>query len=175
MIAQTTCGKLLWRLICLLIIIDDYLSPILQHRQEAGHWSLGYNSYQWQGLGVPWHRFLWADYLGKNTNVFQCSANWPLLPKIVSQSYNPCNHSSFVFNFAYGPNSDVLLSYQIRLGIKETEHPAVTDFSIRKLPEISSPADSVSFRSVLVGKLIGLGWRVLVRHLWSPHVVRQIP
>lgn len=127
---------------------EDDLPPILWHRPDLERWGPGYVVGQ-SHLGVPWHRFLWADYLGKDTNVFQCSANWPLLPKMVSRHSNLhprfARELSFVFNFSYGTNLDVFISDRLRPGIKESKNHALADFYSRKVSEILPPADSISF------------------------------
>ena len=152
----------------------DDLVPILVHRQEVGHWGPGYNAGQ-RGthLGVPWHRFLWADYLDRNTNVFQCSANWPKLPKMVSQAldYPRWRWKSFVFNFSYGANSQLILSERLRPGITESPNQAVTHFYPRKVSEVLSPADAISFGD-------RIGWQfardeVIIAPPWAPHVFGQ--
>ena len=124
-------------------------------------------------------RLLWADYLDRNTNVFQCSANWPLLPKMVSRSLQPGHPAlaeavSFVFNFSYGVNPDVFLSERLRPGIKESKNHALTDFYSRKVFEVLSPADAISF-----GERIGWqffdGDEVILAPHWAPHVFGQFP
>ena len=119
-------------------------------------------------------RLLWADYLDRNTNVFQCSANWPLLPKMVSRSLQPGHPAlaeavSFVFNFSYGVNPDVFLSERLRPGIKESKNHALTDFYSRKVFEVLSPADAISFgERALVGNfLMGmrLFWHLIGRRM----------
>lgn len=52
---------------------------------------------------------------------------------------------SFTFNFAYGANSQVIISDWLRPGIEESKHNVLTDFYARKISEISSLADCVSF------------------------------
>ena len=105
---------------------DDHendLPPILRHNWQPGRWGPGYVVGQ-SHLGVAWHRFLWADYLGKDTNIFQCSANWPKLSGMVSRHSNLhprfARELSFVFNFSYGLNPDVFLSERLRPGIEES-------------------------------------------------------
>ena len=160
---------------------EDDLVPILRHRREVGRWGPGYNAGQRGGVtrGVPWHRLLWVDYLGKDTNVFQCSANWPKLPKMVSRSLQP-GHSaladsvSLVFNFSYGVNPDVFLSERLRSGIKPSKNHALTEFAVRKVSEVLSPADAISF-----GERIGWqffdGDKVFLAYPWAPHVFGQMP
>ena len=156
---------------------DGDLPPILAPHPAVGRWGPGYESGQ-IGLtrGVSWHRFLWADYLGKSTNVFQCSANWPLLPKMVSRQSNfhpryP-RTLSFVFNFSYGANSQLILSDRLRSGAEPSKNQALTDFDIRKVPEILSPADAISFGD-------SIGWQfydedgVAIIPPWGPHVFGQ--
>ena len=150
---------------------EDDLIPILRHRREVGRWGPGYNAGQrGLNLGVPWHRFLWADYLGKSTNVFQCSANWPKLPKMVSRAvdYPRWRWKSFVFNFSYGANGHVFLSERLRPGINESPNQGLTDFDVRKVSEILSPADAISFGD-------RIGWQfdgddVAIPPPWAPHV-----
>lgn len=50
-----------------------------------------------------------------------------------------------MLNFSYSANLDVLLSDRFRPRIKESKHLALTDFPVRKVSEILSTADSVSF------------------------------
>ena len=132
----------------------------------------------WYNRGVPWHRFLWVDYLGKDTNVFQCSANWPKLSKMASRHSNLhprfAKTLSFVFNFSYGANPDVFISERLRPGVKESPNQGLTEFAVRKVPEILSPAAAISF-----GERIGWqffdGDNVAIAPPWAPHVFRQFP
>ena len=153
---------------------EDDLPPILLHNWQPGRWGPGYNAGQ-RGVtrGVPWHRFLWADYLDRNTNVFQCSANWPKLPKMVSRAvdYPRWRWKSFVFNFSYGANSQLILSDRLRPGVKESPNQALTDFYPRKVSEVLSPADAISFGD-------RIGWQfarddVGIAPPWAPHVFGQ--
>ena len=156
---------------------EDDLVPILKHHPAVGRWGPGYNASQ-RGVtrGVPWHRYLWADYLDRNTNALQCSANWPKLPKMVSRAvdYPRWRWKSFVFNFSYGANPDVFISDRLRPGVKESPNQGLTEFAVRKVPEILSPADAISF-----GERIGWqffdGDSVAIAPPWAPHVFRQFP
>ena len=157
---------------------EDDLVPILRHRREVGRWGPGYNAGQ-RGVtrGVPWHRLLWADYLGKDTNVFQCSANWPKLPKMISRSLQPGNSAlaelvSFVFNFSYGVNPNVFLSERLRPGIKPSKNQGLTDFYSRKVSEVLSPADAISFGD-RIGWQFFDGDEVFVWYPWAPHIFAQ--
>lgn len=157
---------------------DGDLPPILELRWEVGRWGPGYDS----GLvnrGVPWHRFLWADYLGKSTNVFQCSANWPKLSKMVSRSVQQ-EHSrlakplSFVFNFSYGANGHLFLSERLRSGVEPSKNQALTDFAVRKVSEILSPADAVAYGDRFGWQFFD-GDNVFIAPPWSPHAFSQKP
>ena len=154
---------------------EDDLPPILEIRWEAGRWGPGYD---FPRHPVPWHRFLWADYLGKDTNVFQCSANWPKLSKMVSRSVQQehlrlAKPLSFVFNFSYGVNGHVFLSDRLRPGVEPSKNQGLTDFDVRKVSEILSPAGAISF-----GDRIGWqfhGDEVFAWYPWAPHAFSQFP
>lgn len=157
---------------------EDDLPPILRHRPtDLERWGPGYVAGQ-SHLGVPWHRLLWSEYLDKNTNVFQCSANWPKLSKMASRhaSIHPrfARTLSFVFNFSYGANSRVLRSDLLRSGIEPSKNQALTDFASRKVSEILSPADAISFGD-RIGWQFFDGDNVAIAPPWAPHVFSPVP
>ena len=123
---------------------------------------------------VPWHRLLWYNYLGKNTNVFQCAGNSRLRWALSHAADTPYDLSS-VFNFAYGANGQTFTSERlISGGDRDSISPA--DFYSRKITEIMSPADCVSYgdrvgwQKHLVGGLI-----FPPPHALFPHTVGQKP
>ena len=98
---------------------------------------------------VAWDRLLWADYLERNTNVFQCAGNLPQLQRVIRQYDNKSRWEiwalSASFNFAYGANKKALVSEK-RLPWREVVvRPSADDFYSRKMSEIVSPADCVGF------------------------------
>ena len=119
---------------------EDFLPPLLSHNL-SGRWGPGYHGY-----GVGWHRLLWSEYLDKNTNIFQCSGN-SKLSRIVHQKIRESRSHDFdkIFNFAYGANGQRFLSERLLPGYENDSRPALTAFYSRKITEIFSPADCVSF------------------------------
>lgn len=103
-------------------------------------------------IKVWWYWRLWADYLGKNTNVFQCAGNLLRLRRILQRedlSKYAKRDLPYLFNFAYGANSIMLVSERI---LPEFEDFVEKGYRIsvgqrysRKMPEIVSPADCVAF------------------------------
>ena len=154
---------------------EDDLPPILALRWESGRWGPGYD---FPRHPVPWHRFLWADYLGKSTNVFQCSANWPKLSKMASRhaSIHPrfARTLSFVFNFSYGVNGHVFLSERLRPGVEPSKNQGLTDFDVRKVSEILLPADAVAYGDRFGWQFFD-GDNVAIAPPWAPHAFSQIP
>ena len=138
----------------------DYLPALVRHLPNTERFGPIYDPAQGRvGGAVTWNRFLWADYLERNTNVFQCSANWPKLPKMIARLYPRWQDDvAFDFNFSYGANPYVLLSNRLYPWIKETEHHAMTDFYPNKTTAIVSPADCVSFGDAPGWSFFGEDW-----------------
>ena len=104
----------------------------------------GYGDVFWHN-GVPWHRFLWSEYLDKNTNVFQCAGN-SKLPQAIRQARFPCHEVlALTFNFAYGARGPTFVSGRRRPGYENDDRPPLTVFFPRKMSEIVSPADCVTY------------------------------
>lgn len=122
---------------------EDFLPPLLSYHFDLDRWGPGDHS-----GGVGWHRLLWAEYLDKNTNVFQCAGNLPQLQRALRQDNVIPFYYSFLpvtFNFAYGMNSE-LHNWERRLpGYENAARPPPTAFYSRKTTEISSPANCVGF------------------------------
>ena len=82
---------------------EDFLPPLLAY-DFSDHdvpWRVNWI--------VPWQRLLWYNYLGKNTNVFQCAGNSRLRWALSHAAITPYDLSS-VFNFAYGTNGQTFTS-----------------------------------------------------------------
>ena len=96
---------------------------------------------------------LWAEYLGKNTNVFQCAGNLPQLRCIVQRddlSKRAKRSLPHLFNFAYGANLGVLVLERLLPGFEDGTEEGNFVFSVdkyysRKMAEIVSPADCIAF------------------------------
>ena len=116
---------------------EDFLPPILAY---------DFSSYDvpWRvNEIVPWHRLLWYQYLGKNTNVFQCAGNSKLL-QAIRQVRVFREELAVTFNFAYGANGQTFTSERLFSGgDRKSNSPA--DFYSRKIQEIVSPTDCVSY------------------------------
>ncbi len=85
---------------------EDFL-PLLIGSEQVGMFYLDPLRF-----GVPWYRKLWAEYLGKNTNVFQCAGNLPRLRRIEQRedlSERAKRDLPHLFNFAYGANAYMLI------------------------------------------------------------------
>ena len=134
---------------------DDFLPRLFSSfPPPANRWGPGYEDSQssrYHHNHVAWDRLLWADYLERNTNVFQCAGNLPQLQRVIRR-YNSGKRShvriwdlSASFNFAYAANRKALVSEK-RLPWREVvNRPNVSDFYSRKMSEIASPADCVGF------------------------------
>ena len=125
---------------------NDYLPPFLQHRFDHERWGPGYQDYGdvfWHN-GVPWHRFLWSEYLDKNTNVFQCAGN-SKLPQAIRRVHIWPEVLAATFNFAYGARGPTFVSERRLPGYENDARPALTAFYPRKITEIVSPADCVAY------------------------------
>ncbi len=141
----------------------DFLPPVLVYSSS--------------GFVVSWNRLLWYNYLGKNTNVFQCSGNSKSkLSQAVRRSNLPRELSS-VFNFAYGANEQAFTAVERPLsGIRRVRsHYPPAEYYSRKVQEIVSPSDCVGYgdrvgwqRSIPVG-------RVAIPSDVSSQVVSQRP
>lgn len=150
LIVQIIFGKLRWSLIRSPKIITIIWPRILRRLPNTERFGHGYDSRE-QGRfrsAVARHRFLWADYLNKNTNVFQYDAIQPNLSKLLAQ-HPPERWNkgvNFTFNFSYAANTRVLLSNRLLPWIQETKHHALADFYPNKTTAIVALVDCVSFR-----------------------------
>ena len=115
----------------------------------VNRWGPGYESSQssYHLNHVSWHRLLWAEYLDKNTNIFQCAGNLSQLQRVIRQDDIVKRSWVFptTFNFAYGANKKTLVSENFLPGREVVVRPSVIKFYSRKMPEIASPADCVGF------------------------------
>ena len=124
---------------------EDFLPPHISVHPDRDRWGPGYEmgSYEYH---VPWSRLLWSEYLDKNTNIFQCAGNLPQLARIVRrEDLHGKGALPIKFNFAYGVNSRMVVSERLLPWRSSVKRPWVTDFYSRKITEIVSPADCVSF------------------------------
>ena len=143
---------------------EDFLPPFLSHNL-SGRWGPGYHGY-----GVGWHRLLWSEYLDKNTNIFQCAGN-SKLPQAIRRVHAFPEVLAVTFNFAYGANFKTFISERLRPGYENDSRPALTAFYSRKVTEILSPADCVSFGD-------RVGWQnrrgvYIIAPSWQAHSVGQ--
>ena len=150
---------------------NDYLPPMSSARFDRDRWGPGYHGY-----GVSWHRLLWSEYLDKNTNIFQCAGN-SKLPRALRYVRFPPNPEDLavIFNFAYGANGQTFVSERRRPGYENDSRPPVTAFYSRKMSEIVSPADCVSYGDRIGWQkhLAGVGLSVGAH--WWPHTMGQKP
>ena len=118
---------------------EDFLPSFLSHHFDHGRWGPGDHGY-----GVSWHRLLWSEYLDKNTNIFQCAGN-SKLSQAIRRVRIFREQLAVTFNFAYGANGQTFRSDRLLPGIKPSKRPALTSYYSRKVTEILSPVDCVSF------------------------------
>ena len=149
---------------------EDFLPPVLAY-DFSDHdvpWRVNWI--------VPWQRSLWYNYLGKNTNVFQCSGNSKSkLSQAISRFHSWPEQLAGTFNFAYGANGQTFTSERlISGGDRKSNSPA--DYYSRKIQEIVSPVDCVSYGD-RVGwqRFIGGGGRVSIPSAGFSQVVGQRP
>ncbi len=143
---------------------EDFLPPLLSHNL-SGRWGPGYHGY-----GVSWHRLLWSEYLDKNTNIFQCAGNSKLSQAIRRVHAFP-EVLAVTFNFAYGANGQTFRSDRLLPGYEKDNRPALTSYYSRKVTEILSPVDCVSFGD-------RVGWQkfrdlLVIPSPWKVHTVGQ--
>ena len=132
---------------------EDSLPPAFAYAvPDADRWGPGYNElspnllFHW----VSWDRLLWADYLERNTNVFQCLGNTQLSKMLrrYLQPIQPKYHANYHlrFNHAYGMNGPVFVSER-RLdgGHGRRQYDVVADFHSRKVTEIAMPSDCLGW------------------------------
>ena len=79
---------------------EDSLPPALAAAvPDADRWGPGYDELSPNLLfhGVTWDRLLWADYLDRNTNVFQCPGNTQLSKMLrrYLQPIQPKHHAKY--------------------------------------------------------------------------------
>ena len=141
---------------------EDFLPPLVAY-DFSDHdvpWRVNWS--------VHWHRLLWYNYLGKNTNVFQCAGNSRLRWALSHAAKTPFDLSS-VFNFAYGANGQTFVSEKlISGGARRSNSPA--DYYSRKVSEIVSPADCVSY-----GDLVGWQRFIVGKGFFFPHLHAFFP
>lgn len=131
---------------------EDSLPPLMSGHPD-NRWGPGHEEADPRRLVhyVSWDRLLWADYLERNTNVFQCAGE-KRLSKVVRLHTQRSRWSDFhkKFNYAYGANGSMLVSERRLDGEygrrKEEEYVAASsDFYSRKVTEIATPGDCVGF------------------------------
>ena len=132
---------------------EDYLPPLLSWHPALDRWGPGYESW---GNPVPWSRLLWSEYLDKNTNILQCAGNLPQLKRIVRrEDLHKKSILLIKFNFAYGINWNVVVSERRLPWRPNVGRPGPVDFYSRKITEIVSPADCVSFGDAVGWQQVG--------------------
>ena len=132
---------------------DDYLPPVVSVHPARDRFGPGYESGSYEHH-VPWERLLWSEYLDKNTNILQCSANLPQLKRIVRrEDLHGKRVLPIKINFAYAINQRMATSERLLPNRESVKRPWVSDFYSRKVTEIASPADCVSF-----GDSVGWQW-----------------
>ena len=131
---------------------EDSLPPVFAAAvPDADRWGPGYDeeSPNLLSFGVSWYRFLWADYLERNTNVFQCPGNTQLSKMVrrYAKDLRPRFRDFHKrFNYAYGANNHVFVSER-RLdgGHGRKQYDVVADFHSRKVTEIATPSDCLGW------------------------------
>ena len=135
----------------------DYLPPITSwnlHQGRPGRWGPNFERHtgpshkklEEHGT-VPWHRMLWAEYLDRNTNVFQCAGNQPKLRRLIQKKLADGNRGLYsAFNFAYGINGGVVNQEAPLPPSKHGLHTswAYEKYYTHKTTEIVSPSDWIS-------------------------------
>ena len=134
---------------------EDYLPPIMSsiYGKDRLFRYFGNANSRLSGYYLTWDRLLWADYLDKNTNIFQCAGN-SKLSQIVHQKMREYRRHDFDkrFNYAYGASPSLLISDRLLSGdVINRKDPsnwiprgAESSYS-RKMPDVLSPADCVAF------------------------------
>ena len=141
---------------------DDYLPPVVSVHLARDRFGPGYEAGS-SNYRVPWERLLWADYLDRNTNILQCAGNLPQLNRIVRrEDLHGKSALPIKFNFAYGINWNMAVSEKRLPWRTSVARPSVVDFYSRKITDVVSPADCVSF-----GDSVGWQWagsQVFIAH-----------
>ena len=133
---------------------DDYLPPLLSFRLERDRFGPGYETGSYE-FRVPWERLLWSEYLDKNTNILQCAGNLPQLNRIVRrEDLHGKRHLPKKINFAYGINWNMVVSEKRLPWRRNVGQPGPEDFYSRKVMEIATPSDCVSFGDAV-------GWQMV--------------
>ena len=155
---------------------EDYLPPVVSVRFDRERFGPGYETLGYQGYRVPWQRLLWADYLGRNTNVFQCAGNLPQLSRIVRrEDLHGKSALPIKFNFAYGINWDMAVSEKRRPNRASVSRPSAVDFYSRKVTEIAVPSDCVSFGDAPGWQQVGSSTVAIVHPRYGNEGVSQRP
>ena len=152
---------------------EDFLPPLLSVHPARDRWGPGYEAGSYR-FHVPWHRLLWAEYLDKNTNIFQCAGNLPQLNRVVRRE--DLEWKEFLpvtFNFAYGINQRVAVSENLLPTRDSGRNSHFSDFYSRKVTDVVSPADCVGFGD-------HISWQkfhssVLYPPPWDGHALAAFP
>ena len=124
---------------------NDFLPPVVSVHRARDRWGPGYESGSYEHH-VPWGRLLWSEYLDKNTNIFQCAGNLPQLQRVIRRDdFHGKHYLPIKFNFAYAINQIMVTSKKLLPWRESVDRPWWSDFYSRKITEIASPADCVSF------------------------------
>ena len=122
----------------------DYLPPISSWNLHPGRWGPNFISEpsEREYGAVPWERMLWAEYLDRNTNVFQCAGNQPQLSRFIQTAWNRDLPS--IINFAYGINGRVVNRERPLPTIHQTSYWLLEKYYTHKTTGIVSPSDWIS-------------------------------
>ena len=154
---------------------EDYLPPVVSFRFERDRFGPGYETGS-HNYRVPWQRLLWAQYLGRNTNVFQCAANQPQLSRIVRRAdLHGKSALPIKFNFAYGISWHMAVSENRRSNRTSVQRPSAVDFYSRKVTEILTPADCISFGDAAGWQQVGLSTVAIVHPRYGNEGISQWP
>ncbi len=144
---------------------NDFLPPVM-----SGHpsncWGPGHEEADPRRLVhyVSWDRLLWADYLERNTNVFQCTGE-KRLSQVVHERIRISRRPDCLkwFNFAYGANAPMFISERRLDGSYDRKPYAegAVIFHSRKITEIASLADCLGWGIARVGFGVGIVWSFL--------------
>ncbi len=157
---------------------NDFLPPVISVHPARDRWGPGYESgsYEYQ---VPWERLLWSEYLDKNTNILQCAGNLPQLKRVVRrEDLHGKRVLPIKINFAYSINADMVTSDRLFPWRESVNRPSWPDFYSRKVTDVVSPADCLSF-----GDSVGWSWigsQVAIYHprygnFLLPHPANDFP
>ena len=135
----------------------DYLPPLTSWNRHPGRWvpnfidSIGNHPGEYEYRTVPWNRMLWAEYLDRSTNVFQCAGNQPQLRRQIQKALADGHRElPSTFNFAYGINVEVINQERpLPVGRHVTSAQGIEKYYTHKTTEIALPSDWISLSDTI--------------------------